>query len=160
MTRKNGFNDPEVKHGDVKIIRYGSNKSEITIKPNPEFKKNKLTNKRIKKNKKKSKKKNRYKFKGDGFYKSREWKEIRYRVLRTYKAKCMCCGMTPHQYGIVIHVDHIKPRSKYPNLELCFDNMQVLCDVCNIGKSNIDNTDWRPLSNNDIYLIKQSQKMG
>jgi len=38
--------------------------------------------------------------------------------------------------------------------------MQILCADCNLGKSNIDNTDWLTLSNNDIFLIKQSQKMG
>jgi 5-methylcytosine-specific restriction endonuclease McrA len=42
-----------------------------------------------------------------------------------------------------MHVDHIKPRSKYPALELAEDNLQVLCELCNIGKSNTNETDWR-----------------
>ena len=50
----------------------------------------------------------------------------------------MVCGSTER-----IHVDHIKPRSKYPELELDINNLQVLCEDCNIGKSNIDETDWR-----------------
>ena len=68
----------------------------------------------------------------------------------------MCCGRSPKEHGIVIHVDHIKPRSKYPKLELAFDNMQLLCAACNYGKSNIDNTDWRPLPSHDIQLMKGS----
>jgi 5-methylcytosine-specific restriction endonuclease McrA len=42
-----------------------------------------------------------------------------------------------------MHVDHILPRSKFPELELDIDNLQVLCEECNLAKSNIDTTDWR-----------------
>jgi 5-methylcytosine-specific restriction endonuclease McrA len=52
--------------------------------------------------------------------------------------------MSPKVHGIVIHIDHILPRSKYPELSLVFDNLQVLCESCNLGKSNKDETDWRP----------------
>lgn len=78
------------------------------------------------------------------FYSSREWYNLRYRVIRKYGAKCMACGMSPKEHGIVIHVDHIKPRSKFPELELEFNNMQCLCMACNLGKSNKDQTDWLP----------------
>lgn len=44
-----------------------------------------------------------------------------------------------------MHVDHIKPRSKYPALELVLSNLQVLCEDCNLGKLAHDETDWRPL---------------
>lgn len=76
------------------------------------------------------------------FYQSWDWAQLRYRVLQKYGAKCMCCGITGES-GARIMVDHIKPRSKFPELELEFDNMQVLCDSCNRGKSNTDFTDWR-----------------
>lgn len=75
-----------------------------------------------------------------GFFESRVWQELRYRALKHYGVKCMCCGIT----SVEMHVDHIKPRSKYPTLELQFDNLQVLCRACNMGKSNTDETDWRP----------------
>jgi len=77
------------------------------------------------------------------FYESREWKALRYQVLIAYGATCQCCGATRAD-GVTIHVDHIKPRSLYPALALDFKNMQVLCEPCNIGKSNLDETDWRP----------------
>ena len=48
--------------------------------------------------------------KNKGFYKSKEWLQLRYRVLRMYQAKCMCCGKSPHKHGIVVHVDHILSR--------------------------------------------------
>jgi hypothetical protein len=73
------------------------------------------------------------------FYASWEWKELRYKALQKYGAKCMLCGAAEQ-----IVVDHIKPRSKFPSLQLEFDNMQVLCDACNKGKSNKDFTDFRP----------------
>jgi 5-methylcytosine-specific restriction endonuclease McrA len=77
------------------------------------------------------------------FYYSREWRELRYRALKVHGNRCQCCGATPKTTK-QIHVDHIKPRSKFPELELDFANLQVLCDDCNIGKSNKDDTDWRP----------------
>ena len=80
----------------------------------------------------------------DSFYLSREWRELRLRVLEKYECKCMMCGRNPKDHGIVIHVDHIKPRSKFPDLSLTFDNLQLLCADCNLGKSNKYQTDWRP----------------
>ena len=78
---------------------------------------------------------------GAEFYRTRQWAEVRHQVLVRYGARCQCCGAD--RRTSVIHVDHIKPRSKYPALELLEDNLQVLCELCNIGKSNISEHDWR-----------------
>lgn len=78
----------------------------------------------------------------DGFYKSLEWKSLRYLVLKNCGGRCMCCGNRPSD-GIVLHVDHIKPRKTNPHLALALDNLQVLCSDCNIGKGGWDDTDWR-----------------
>lgn len=69
------------------------------------------------------------------FYQTRQWRELRWQVLVKHGAICKVCGVTP-EHGAIMHVDHIKPRSKFPDLELVFDNLQVLCEDCNIGKSN------------------------
>ncbi len=76
------------------------------------------------------------------FYESDEWRALRYRVLVHYGRRCMCCGMTPAD-GKKMHVDHIKPRSRFPELELAFSNLQVLCEDCNLGKMARDQTDFR-----------------
>ena len=76
------------------------------------------------------------------FYKSREWRELRYQFIVTQDGRCACCGRCSKQ-GIVLHVDHIYPRSKYWKLALNEDNLQLLCEDCNLGKSNKDTTDWR-----------------
>ena len=81
---------------------------------------------------------------GKDFYKCDEWRSLRIRVLEKYECKCMMCGRSPKNHGIVIHVDHIKPRSRHPELSLDFDNLQLLCEDCNLGKSNKYQTDWRP----------------
>jgi len=73
------------------------------------------------------------------FYTSWQWAKIRYEVLKAWSPVCMCCGATER-----IVVDHIKSRRKYPELSLEFDNLQVLCDQCNRGKSWDDETDFRP----------------
>ena len=86
-----------------------------------------------------------YDKKADDFLNSPLWKALRYRVLSHYGHRCQKCGATraqsPH---VVLHVDHIKPRSKYPELRLDFDNLQVLCGDCNLGKSNRYEDDYRP----------------
>lgn len=72
------------------------------------------------------------------FYKTKKWLSLRYKVIERYGRECMSCGSSEN-----IQVDHIKPRSKYPDLELDFDNMQILCSDCNMGKSNKSEKDWR-----------------
>lgn len=74
------------------------------------------------------------------FYFSPEWLELRYRAIKKYGRKCMCCGATDKP----IHVDHIKPRSRFPDLALDITNLQILCRDCNLGKGAWDKTDWRP----------------
>lgn len=82
-----------------------------------------------------------YEKKEDHFYESAAWRELRYEVLKERGARCDCCGA---RGGVVqLHVDHIKPRSLYPKLELERSNLQVLCEDCNLGKGNRDVTDWR-----------------
>ena len=73
------------------------------------------------------------------FYSSKEWRALRYRALKAYGRTCALCRETQG----VMHVDHIKPRSRFPHLELSFENLQILCEACNLGKSNKDKTDWR-----------------
>jgi hypothetical protein len=72
---------------------------------------------------------------------TREWLEVRMKVLEVVGAVCMCCGAT--RQNAVITVDHIKPRSKYPSLALSPSNLQVLCRECNVGKGNSSEMDYR-----------------
>lgn len=76
------------------------------------------------------------------FYSTREWRELRADAFIKYGRHCCLCGRGV-EHGIVLHVDHIKPRSKYPHLELDLDNLQILCEDCNLGKSNRYEDDWR-----------------
>lgn len=76
---------------------------------------------------------------GKDFYQTRQWRELRYKVLVKYGKTCQCCG----EKSGYIHVDHILPRSLHPSKELDENNLQVLCEACNIGKTNRDTTDWR-----------------
>jgi 5-methylcytosine-specific restriction endonuclease McrA len=61
----------------------------------------------------------------------------------------MKCGETKGEF----HIDHIKPRSKFIELELCIDNLQVLCKSCNLEKSNKNEIDYRP---NDVAELQDS----
>ncbi len=72
---------------------------------------------------------------GKEFYSTAEWRRVRWEVLRESDMHCTACGKG-REHGIVLHVDHKKPRSKYPHLELVKSNLQVLCEDCNIGKGS------------------------
>lgn len=76
----------------------------------------------------------------ESFYTSREWRSLRYKVLKLYGRVCMSCRASNKE----IHVDHIVPRSVDPSRELDLENLQILCVDCNIGKGNTDCHDYRP----------------
>lgn len=77
------------------------------------------------------------------FYHTQEWQRVRYEALKRSSGSCCLCGRTHRQHGIVLHVDHIKPKIDFPELAFEVDNLQVMCEDCNVGKSNLDDTDWR-----------------
>jgi Restriction endonuclease len=76
----------------------------------------------------------------NAFYRTDAWLKLRYSALLQFPKVCMACEATKGPF----HVDHIKPRSMFPDLALRLDNLQILCAQCNLGKSNWDQTDWRP----------------
>lgn len=76
------------------------------------------------------------------FYKSKEWRRLRYQAFSKYGNNCCVCGRGPSD-GMVMHVDHIKPRSLHPHLALEITNLQVMCHECNVSKGNRDEFKWR-----------------
>jgi HNH endonuclease len=81
----------------------------------------------------------------DEFLQSYPWRQLRLKVLDRYGATCQCCGAQAQRDRVRIHVDHIKPRRYFPELALVESNLQVLCEVCNHGKGNWNQKDWRPV---------------
>lgn len=76
------------------------------------------------------------------FFESWEWCELRYQTLQERGYDCECCGLGRDD-GAIITVDHVLPRSIWPEYALDPGNLQVLCLQCNRGKSNRDTTDFR-----------------
>ena len=67
------------------------------------------------------------------FYLTPEWKQVRMRILRRDGLVCQRCKSTnlpTYEYT----VDHVKPRSRHPELALDPSNLQVLCRRCNSSK--------------------------
>lgn len=94
------------------------------------------------------------------FYQSKAWATVRYAALMKHGARCQCCGASAAD-GATMHVDHIKPRSKFPDLALELSNLQVLCELCNVAKSNIDQTDWSaklPAESGDYVEYMEEEK--
>lgn len=60
---------------------------------------------------------------------------LRWHVLQRDRYTCCACGSSPALTpGVELHVDHIVPWSKGGATVL--ENLQTLCSVCNLGKSN------------------------
>lgn len=76
----------------------------------------------------------------DGFYVSRQWRELRLLALDNCRC-CQACGARPPD--VKLHVDHVIPRYKAPHLSLSLDNLQVLCEDCNLGKGAWSTADFR-----------------
>jgi 5-methylcytosine-specific restriction endonuclease McrA len=78
----------------------------------------------------------------EDFYSTRGWLALRYKALSKNDGRCELCGRSKHD-GVILHVDHIKPRSKHPELAMRLSKLQILCNECNIGKGNRCDKDWR-----------------
>lgn len=98
------------------------------------------------------------------FYKSWDWRTMRMEALKKYGPVCQCCGakrgdITTAGEPIRICVDHIKPLATHWHLRLDPENLQILCDECNMGKGAWDQTDWRDegsiLDDEPMSLIEQ-----
>lgn len=81
------------------------------------------------------------------FFISDQWIKLRYQTLTCYLANngnhCPKCF---RQFGpwLPPQVDHIRPRSKFPELALEPSNLQVLCRECNMAKgADNDNLDLK-----------------
>lgn len=95
----------------------------------------------------------------DAFYKSWEWRTLRMEVIKEHGRACQCCGAAPGMRDaagdpVRICVDHIKPLSKFWELRLDRSNLQILCDECNQGKGNWDQTDFRKPDAPDEWIIE------
>ena len=62
---------------------------------------------------------------------------LRFIVMKNDNFKCKICGRNPAMDpSIVLHVDHIKAWSNWG--ETVSENLQTLCSVCNIWKSDLE----------------------
>jgi hypothetical protein len=60
----------------------------------------------------------------------------RFRVLKRDDFTCRTCGASPTLMpGLSLHVDHVKAWSL--GGETVEENLQTLCEACNLGKSNV-----------------------
>ncbi|MCF3107315.1 HNH endonuclease [Niabella sp. CC-SYL272] len=85
---------------------------------------------------------------GSVFYTSDKWLSLRDQALTIYGKVCMKCGRKGYA-----HVDHIRPRSTYPQYELNFNNLQILCADCNMEKGNKNEIDYRPDWAKRMYVL-------
>jgi len=85
----------------------------------------------------------------DEFYKSFEWRYLRAFTIALHGNKCLKCGIKPERGKL--HIDHIFPRSRYPELALKLTNTQPLCEECNVEK-HTDVVDHRSMESRQKAL--------
>ncbi|MFA5260175.1 MAG: HNH endonuclease, partial [Candidatus Omnitrophota bacterium] len=62
---------------------------------------------------------------------------LRFKVMKRDSFRCVACGRSPAKSpDVELHIDHIKPWSM--GGETVIENLQTLCSVCNLGKSNVE----------------------
>lgn len=60
---------------------------------------------------------------------------LRYKILSRDRFKCVMCGSSPATDSACrLHIDHIIPFSQ--GGKTIYDNLQTLCENCNLGKGN------------------------
>lgn len=84
----------------------------------------------------------------DRFLSTSTWRRFRYEALLRYGRKCRLCGRRP-EHNVVLNVSHIVSRRAAPWKALDIENVQILCDECNIGMRN-DDADFRYVSKNAV----------
>lgn len=61
---------------------------------------------------------------------------LRFIVMKRDNFKCQKCGRSPStDQTVILHIDHKKPYSK--DGETVLENLETLCSVCNLGKSDL-----------------------
>jgi 5-methylcytosine-specific restriction endonuclease McrA len=61
---------------------------------------------------------------------------LRFKIMQRDNFKCCICGASPAKDPTVeLHIDHIVPWAK--GGESTMDNLQTLCNKCNLGKSDL-----------------------
>lgn len=61
----------------------------------------------------------------------------RWKILERDNFTCQGCGRSPAtHHGLILHVDHIKPKSKKGSNSAA--NLRALCEDCNRGKGNLE----------------------
>jgi len=61
---------------------------------------------------------------------------LRFKVMQRDNFKCCVCGNAPaNDPSTILHIDHVMPWSK--GGETVIENLQTLCQNCNLGKSDI-----------------------
>ena len=69
-------------------------------------------------------------------------------MFRIFRHECMKCGANKP-----LEIDHIKPKSIYPELYDYLDNMQILCRSCNKQKGFTLESDYRKDSHKRIIRL-------
>jgi hypothetical protein len=92
------------------------------------------------------------------FFHSQEWLEMKEIIHKRDLYTCQLCG-ADCKYDRKPHVDHIEPLTRNWENRLNPENLQVLCDDCNILKTNNDSPYILRLKEQLKPLIKLKERI-
>lgn len=61
--------------------------------------------------------------------------DVKDALLKEANHKCMYCESDINE-AAYYHIEHYRPKSKYPSQSFCWDNLGLSCQICNGNKSN------------------------
>ena len=73
------------------------------------------------------------------FYATREWRDMRSAIIRRDGRICQMCHRSI-ALARNLTIDHVQPRSKYPERALDPSNLRVVCRRCNSAKGTTEIT--------------------
>ena len=78
------------------------------------------------------------------YYTTEEWADTRKKIFDRDGKICHMCG------GPATHIDHLLPKSKYPELALNLDNLKPACKDCNFTKLDIVREEYLKIFNKEF----------
>lgn len=78
------------------------------------------------------------------YYTAKEWATTRTVVFARDGRICHMCG------NVATHIDHLLPKSKYPELALNLDNLKPACKDCNFTKLDIVKEEYLKIFNKEF----------
>ena len=86
---------------------------------------------------------------------------LKHHLQEDFHEKCIYCGWSSSTYGgEVFHIEHVKSRNGYPELEDDYNNLALSCSICNTTKNETELPDELDPTSSKFQKLFYRNKMG